>query len=200
MSNKHLKLCVLISAAFATGCTVQAEDKNSYKDSKTQYAADGSLVLPENLEEWVFLGSSIGAGYSDIEFDPDTPGNFQIVRIEPEAYREFTETGHFPDGTIFAMDIHNASTNIPPNDSGYVMNGESVMTEYHVMDKIRFPKTGFNFFISHPGDSVAKMIDLPNDCVACHTKNAEHQNAFTQFYPATQKYINSKKTNSKGAH
>ena len=54
---------------------------------------EGNLVVPANLDEWVFIGSSLGMGYSQDNFDPDSPGMFQIARMEPEAYQIFKETG-----------------------------------------------------------------------------------------------------------
>src|SRR5689334_13175052 len=53
----------------------------------------GKMQKPEGLESWVFLGTSLGMGYNPGSFNADHPGQFQVVLMEPNAYRHFVQTG-----------------------------------------------------------------------------------------------------------
>lgn len=148
-----------------------------------EFNEDGDLVRPGDLEKWVFLGASLGMGYNDgVPFDPDTPGNFQTVLMEPTAYDVFQDTGVFPDGSMFALMFHGSRNNVSINQSGFVMD-DLLAVEIHLKDKARFPETGFNFFFFGADDTEAGALSTPNDCTNCHTRHAETQGVFTQFYP-----------------
>lgn len=147
-----------------------------------QFTDDGKLVIPDNLDEWVFLGSSLGMGYSQQSFDPNSPGMFQIVQMEPEAYRAFMRDGVFPEGAMFLLSFYGSANQVSINRSGFVM-GEPMSYEIHLKDKARFPETGFNFYTFGPGDTAASEVPLPNDCVTCHARDGAFDGAFTQFYP-----------------
>lgn len=160
------------------------------------FAEDGALNIPGNLDKWVFLGSSLGMGYSQQNFDPGAPGMFQIVTMEPNAYREFMATGEFPDGAMFLLGFYGAENKISINRSGFVM-GDAHAYEIHLKDKARFPETGFNFYTFNPGDKTAAEVPLPNDCVTCHTRDGAHDGVFTQFYPVARERLAGKKAQAK---
>ena len=179
------QLLVLAFALLIYGCS-----QNSYSPPKSdildaRFTTSGELILPNDLDHWVFLGSSLGMGYSNVEFDPDTPGNFQIVSMEPKAYAEFMRTGKFPDGSMFALAFYGAKSEDSVNEAGFVM-GELQLTEIHLKDRTRFPDTGFSFYMFDPGAKQASALNLPNDCVTCHKRDAEHDGVFTQFYPVAR--------------
>lgn len=162
--------------------------------SVAAFAEDGSLNIPDNLDKWVFLGSSLGMGYSQQNFDPNSPGMFQIVTMEPNAYREFMATGEFPEGAMFLLGFYGAENKISINRSGFVM-GDAHSYEIHLKDRTRFPETGFNFYTFGPGDKTAAEVPLPNDCVACHTRDGAHDGVFTQFYPVARERLAKEKKN-----
>lgn len=139
------------------------------------------LIVPDDFERWVFLGSSLGMGYSQDTFDPDSPGMFQIVRMEPSAYEAFLETGEFVDGTMFSLHFYGSQNKISINRSGFVMD-DLHFAEIHLKDSKRFPD-GFNFYNIENGQTHAEAISLPSDCVECHAKDGAYDGVFTQFYP-----------------
>lgn len=147
----------------------------------------GNLVIPDNFDEWVFLGSSLGMGYSQDNFDPDSPGMFQIVRMEPQAYRAFLESGEFVDGTMIALHFYGSQKHISINRSGFVMD-DLHFAEIHFKDSERYPD-GFNFFTFNPGDATAAEVALPNDCVECHKKDGAYDGVFVQFYPTIHEHL-----------
>ena len=152
----------------------------------------GNLERPVEIDTWVFLGSSLGMGYNgQVPFDPDTPGNFQTVLMEPAAYRHFQETGRFAAGSMFALYFHGSRTNVSINQSGFVM-GEELALEIHLKDKKRFPETGFNFYFFGPDDQLAETQSAPNGCTSCHIEHGQTDGVFTQFYPALWKKLGEK--------
>src|SRR5262245_10872668 len=51
----------------------------------------GKLQKPADLDSWVFLGTSLGMGYNPGSFNAEHPGQFQVVLMEPNAYRHFVK-------------------------------------------------------------------------------------------------------------
>jgi Cytochrome P460 len=152
-----------------------------------RFDKEGRLLLPDNLDEWVFLGSSIGMGYSQASFDPDSPGMFQVARMEPRAYEVFRKTGAFPEGTMIALHFYGSRNEVSINRAGFVM-GELQFAEIHYKDRDRFPD-GFNFYNLPNGATTAEEIALPNECVACHQRDGAYDGVFVQFYPAIHRYL-----------
>lgn len=60
------------------------------------------------------MGSATGLAYGEpgARREHDTPGAFTQVYLEPEAFRHFRETGEFPEGTTFVLDIRKPTTGI----------------------------------------------------------------------------------------
>jgi hypothetical protein len=175
---------LLISCLAAT---VLAEDATTDAVDVATFDDDDKLILPANLDEWVFLGSSLGMGYSQADFDPGSPGMFQIVRMEPRAYRAFLETGRFVDGTMIALHFYGSRNKISINRAGFVM-GDLHFAEIHYKDSKRFPD-GFNFYTFDNGQTAAEELALPNDCVACHKQDGAYDGVFVQFYPTIHQYL-----------
>jgi len=143
------------------------------------YDVDGKLKRPENLDRWVFLSTTLGMTYMGTPMDPEDPGHFSTVMIEPDAYEHFLKTGSFGDGTIFAKIIHQSKLG-----HGGVSMGENIYLEVHVKDKQRYPQSGSGFYAWAPGDAdFAEAFPDDMGCLACHQEQAAYQDVFTQFYP-----------------
>lgn len=152
-----------------------------------EFDADGNLLVPENLDEWVFIGSSLGMGYSQADFDPDSPGMFQIVRMEPRAYRALQATGEFVDGAMLSLHFYGSQNEISIARAGFTMD-DLHFAEIHYKDSERFD-TGYNFYNLNNGDDVATEIPLPNACVECHERDGAYDGVFVQFYPTIHEYL-----------
>ena len=172
--------CVVFSGSVA-------DDRQERSVDVARFNESGELIVPEDMDEWVFLGSSLGMGYSQENFDADSPGMFQIVRMEPQAYRAFLETGRFVDGTMIALHFFGSQNEVSINRAGFVMGGLH-FAEIHYKDSKRFPD-GFNFYNVANGQRVTEAIPLPNECVACHKRDGAYDGVFVQFYPVIHKYL-----------
>jgi YHS domain-containing protein len=152
-----------------------------------RYTQDGELMFPDDTDHWVVMGASLGMGYNEQNFDPNAPGSFVLVSMEPKAYEYFKKTGHFADGTMFTRNSYDAARRMSTNRAGFVM-GDYSATEIHVVDRKRF-KDGFNFAIFGPGQTQANILPNGNGCVSCHTKNGAYEAVFAQFYPTIRHRI-----------
>lgn len=188
---RYLRLPALLLAVTAITLLMftgsPAEDHQERSVNVARFAENGELIVPDNMDEWIFLGSSLGMGYSQENFDADSPGMFQIVRMEPQAYQALLETGEFVDGTMIALHFFGSQNEISINRAGFVM-GDLHFAEIHYKDSKRFPD-GFNFYNVANGQTVAEEIPLPNDCVACHKRDGAYDGVFVQFYPVIHEHL-----------
>ena len=178
-------LTAAMSVAVFLGLAAMAEDR-LFVDVAV-FNDDGDLIVPDNMDEWIFLGSSLGMGYSQVDFDPDSPGMFQIVRMEPTAYRAFRKTGQFVDGTMISLYFYGSQNEVSISRAGSVMD-DLHFAEIHFKDSKRFPD-GFNFYNVNNGDKVVQEISLPNECVECHKRDGAYDGVFVQFYPPIYDYL-----------
>lgn len=151
------------------------------------FTADGSLKRPSNLDEWVFLGASLGMGYNARAFDPSAPGQFQVVLMEPLAYRRFVATGAYPDGAMFLLSFYDSEQKVSINRSGFVQRDLDSF-EIHLIDKRR-PGEGHYFYPFGASDAKAAVLPPGNACITCHLKNGAFSGTFAQFYPTIRHRI-----------
>ncbi len=152
-----------------------------------QYAENGDLRRPADLEAWQLLGVSLGMGYSDAEFDAGNPGMFQVVLMEPAAHESFLESGNFADGSMFALMFYGTNKRFSINRVGFVQD-ELVNFEIHVKDAARFDEDRA-FFVFEAGDSSAGIVPPGSECVECHRADGAFDGVFAQFYPAMRHLI-----------
>ena len=81
-------------------------------------AAAGELERPADYRGWVFLTSGLGMTYGPNAPDGNRPAPFSNVFVNPEAYAAFVKSGHWPDGTVFALEIRRAEENVSINAGG----------------------------------------------------------------------------------
>jgi hypothetical protein len=151
-----------------------------------EFNKDGELVRPKNYREWIFLSSGLGMNYG-------TGGlPFGNVFAEPSAYRKFTETGNWPDKSMFALEIRQSATEGSIVKGGqYQANLLSV--EFAVKDTGRFPD-GWGYFGFNGSAATAKVFGASAGCNACHSKNAAVEHTFVQFYPTLLEIAKAKGT------
>ena len=146
-----------------------------------QFTASGDLLLPKNYREWVFLSSGLGMTYGPAaQADQGNP-MFDNVFVNPSAYRAFMQTGHWPDKTIFMLEIRRAIGKGSINNAGHYQS-EVAALEAAVKDEGRFPQKWAYFGFGRSEKATA--LPATSACNSCHTQNAAVENTFVQFYPA----------------
>lgn|SRR5487761_1907799 len=143
-----------------------------------QYTADGSMRLPANYREWIFLSSGLGMTYAQPTAQ-DHP-NFDNVFASPDAYKAFLKTGSWPEKTVLVLEIRASDSQVSINTGGHVQAGLSAV-EIHVKDSSRF-KGGWGFFGFGKADT-AKLIPASANCYSCHQLHGAVESTFVQFYP-----------------
>jgi hypothetical protein len=150
-----------------------------------RFTAAGELRRPAEFREWVFLTSGLGMTYGPNKPAQGASAPFSNVFVTPAAYRAFLRTGHWPDGTLFLLEIRGAEENVSINSGGRTQ-GAVVAIEAAVKDTRRYPDGGWAYFSfdgpQGPKDSAAPF---PRDasCYSCHSQHGAVEWTFTQFYP-----------------
>jgi hypothetical protein len=144
------------------------------------YAADGSMNLPANYREWVFLTSGLDISYNTDAAVPAGHSVFQNVFVNPSAYKAYLATGTWPDKTVLVLEIRGAAPKASIDKRGQTQT-EVHGLEVHVKDESRIPgKWGFYSF---DDSKTSKLIGRPASCYTCHEAHAAVDTTFVQFYP-----------------
>lgn len=152
-----------------------------------EYTADGRLKFPENYRQWVYLSTGIGMTYGPLA-EQQTRGGppmFDNIFVNPEAYRAFLETGHWPDKTILVMEARLSESHASINNGGHFQT-DVVGVEAEVKDSstAEGPWNFYGFQVK-PGEApeAAKAVSRKSGCYGCHGVKTAVENTFVQFYP-----------------
>jgi hypothetical protein len=181
------RLAVVLGLAYAMAFSLAARaqqmpDGPHYKDGM-------NLVRPTDYREWTFLGSSLGMTYTAPR-DQQSPPVFGNVFVNPSSFRNFMQTGKWPDSTIFVLELRSSSGEGSIIKAGR-FQADLVALEAEVKDS-RFPD-GWAFFNFGPATSLKDVTEAvpaspatrgqEESCVECHTKHTAVERTFVQFYP-----------------
>lgn len=148
--------------------------------SKGWVPSTGALILPDGMDRWVLVGTSLGLGYTD---PTDRRGGmFHQVYLAPWVYQEERRNGRFPPGTIFALVAAPPRARVAPARQG-VYAEAPVRVELAVKDPARFTE-GWAYFDFGAGVPGATARPLPSArCAHCHAEHGARDHVFVQFYP-----------------
>jgi hypothetical protein len=107
------------------------------------------------------------------------------VFVRPEVQDRFLQTGVWPEGTMFVLELRS------PESEGSINHGGQFQTdltglEAEVKDSARFDGGwGYFEFDTDPTGPTGPAAVLPPTaaCYRCHRTNGAVENTFTQFYP-----------------
>ena len=154
-----------------------------------RYVNGDELVRPDNYREWMFLSSGLGMTYEAERVSEAGSGarpmRFQNVFVNRSAYAGFAETGEWPDGSIFVLEIREAASESSINVAGSFQS-RLLSLEAEVKDS-RF-EDGWAFYAfgragSMPDAAAPLAGDEVARCVECHTDHTAVERTFVQFYP-----------------
>ena len=169
---------LLLMALLALPVTCGAADAPT-----PRFGTDGRLDRPTDYREWVYLSTGLDMSYS--EGRPE-PGHsvFDNVFVDPASWGTFKRTGRWPDGSMFVLEVRDASSAGSILKQGSYQTEEVVDLEVHVRDDARFPG-GWGFF-SFEGQGPAALLPKTERCYACHEAHGAVDTTFTQFYPTAR--------------
>jgi hypothetical protein len=139
------------------------------------FAKDDSLIRPAGYRNWISVGSSMGSDVAGPHYPANSSSGFsRNVYIDQSAYREFSETGKFPEGAVLILETSRAS------------DKQTISLEASVKDG-RFDG-GWGFFDFTNADGTLKdrtqSLSGAGNCRTCHEERAKYDHVFTQFHPA----------------
>jgi hypothetical protein len=166
--------CALLALS-ATAQTPSAADS-------PRFGADNELARPENYREWIYLSSGIGMSYN-APANAASPANppFDNVFVTPTAYRSFLQTGTWPEGTMFVLELRASAGEGSINRQGRFQQ-QVLAIEVEVKDSSRFPGK-WAFYEFGRSAATAKPLPASAGCYSCHAQNGAVDNTFVQFYP-----------------
>lgn len=169
----------LLSATLLLGISVLGAEVATVKP---QFTDGNHLIRPEGYRQWVFVGSGLGMSYDEGPYEKSP--NFTNIYILPEAYRQFSAGGTFPDGTMLVMEIVSAGSQASINKRGRFQD-RFIGIEAAVKDEKRFPeKWAYFSFIGPDREALTQAKSFPKKaCWKCHQQHAAVDNVFVQFYP-----------------
>lgn len=173
-SNLRIGVCVVAAAAMVV---------IAYAAPPARAGSDDGLRRPPDLRELVFLSSSQGLAYGPAVRRSATPA-FTNIFVEPAIYRSFMQTGRWPEGTTFFMEVRAGVGHTAIGTSGS-SQGELLAVEAEHKDSTRYPDGGWAYFdFGHRGEKQqAEPIARTAECYTCHRLHGAVEWTFTQFYP-----------------
>jgi hypothetical protein len=165
------------------------------QDDRATFTNDGQLVQPANYREWVLIGTGLSMAYGPIlEHLPAGEQPFTNVFVNPSSYREFLRTGHWPNKTMFVLEIRRSvAVNKAVGGVNGLYQGELRAIEAEVKDGSRFAGQ-WGFFSFSTTEPAGRQIPLNAACYECHAKNGAVDNTFVQFYPVLRETAKEKGT------
>ena len=148
-----------------------------------RFSSSGKLERPQDYREWVYLTTGLGMTYGPV--GTAGPRMFDNVFVTRPAYRQFMQTGRWPEGTMFVLEVRRALESVSINNGGQTQ-GDIAAIEVEVKDSSRFKENGWGYFNFGGGANLASEASvLPNTatCYSCHRQNTAVENTFVQFYP-----------------
>jgi len=144
--------------------------------------AEDRVPFPNGFRDWFAVNSMIVTKDSPIS---DQIGGMHLIYVNAKGLPTLKEGGPlpYPDGTIFADDVHEFSV----EDGSYVEGKKKAVTVM-VKDAKKYPTTGgWGFQVWAAGDPskplVPDTVHAVKACFACHTPRKDHDYTFSTYIP-----------------
>ena len=146
-----------------------------------QSAGDG-VPFPNGFRDWFVVNSMIVT--KDIPIS-DQIGGMHIIYVNAKGLPTLKKGGPlpYPDGTMFADDVHEFSV----KDGSYVEGNKKAVTVM-VKDAKKYATTGgWGFQVWAGGDPAKPLVPdtahALTACFACHTPQKDHDYTFSTYIP-----------------
>ena len=153
-----------------------------------QLTPKGKLQKPSDLDSWIFLGTSLGMGYNPGSFNAARPGQFQVVLMEPNAYRYFVKNGRYAPGSMFLLSFYDTDKQKRSINQNGFTQADLTNYEIHLIDPAR-GEDGRAFYVFDADDKEGNPLPSGNACVRCHVQHGAFDGTFAQFYPTIRPHI-----------
>jgi hypothetical protein len=181
MTRGLLVAAVILGAAALWPVTPRAQAPTG---DGPRYTNAGELVRPPDYREWVYLSTGLNMTYGATAPNPARNQPFNNVFVTRSSYRQFLDSGRWPDKTIFIQEIRRSEEHVRPNAYGYTQ-AAAVALEAAVKDSRNGAQPWAYYSFDGTGAPAASAKPLPESagCQACHSTHAAVEQTFVQFYP-----------------
>ena len=127
-------------------------------------------------------------GYNPGSFNAARPGQFQVVLMEPQAYRHFVQTGKYAPGSMFLLSFYDSDTQQRSINQNGFTQAELTNFEIHLIT----PGKGDDahvFYLFGAKSTEGNPLPPGNACVRCHIDHGAFDGTFAQFYPTIRPLI-----------
>jgi hypothetical protein len=161
--------------------------------AEVQFTAEGKLLAPAGYRQWPLIGTGLGMAYGPLRQTANGRPSFTNVFVNPASYRAFLQSGTWPDGSLFVLEVRESLPvgNSATGANGY-FQGEITGIEAQVKDSKRFD--GKWAFFNLGKGTAGEQIPATASCYSCHAANAAVENTFVQFYPVLRDVAGAKGT------
>jgi hypothetical protein len=196
MISRTIRRAALLGVAGAVlvAAGVQAQSAARVSDGVT-YTASGAVVRPADYREWVYLTSGLGMSYAPeaqaaaaaaAAAGQPRPPVFDNVFVNRQSFRAFMQTGRWPEGTMFILELRRGERHVSI-DTGGQTQGAVTGIEAAVKDSAKYAAAGGWAYFGFGGANGLVDAAMPNpstaSCYACHGEHTAVENTFVQFYP-----------------
>jgi hypothetical protein len=179
------RFLVVAAAVYAVVTWAVSLTAQSPAPDGPRYAASGELVRPTDYRDWVYLSSGLNMTYGANAPNPARNQPFNNVFVNRAAYRQFLESGKWPEKTIFILEVRSSEEHIRPNAFGFTQAGVNGM-EAAVKDSSRQPGQPWAYYSFDSATGLtasAKPLPTTASCQTCHSQHGAVEQTFVQFYP-----------------
>jgi hypothetical protein len=179
------RFLVVAAAVYAVVTWAVSLTAQSPAPDGPRYAASGELVRPTDYRDWVYLSSGLNMTYGANAPNPARNQPFNNVFVNRSSYRQFMDTGKWPEKTIFILEIRRSEEHVRPNAFGYTQAVISGM-EAAVKDSAKNGANPWAYYSFDGSDGLAasaKPLPATASCQKCHSENTAVEQTFVQFYP-----------------
>jgi hypothetical protein len=143
-----------------------------------RYTSNGSLQLPTDYREWVFVSAGLGMTYRpQASVSTQEHPSFENVFVTRAAYQAFVKTGKWPEKTMFILEIRSSDSKGSINKGGHYQSGIAAI-EAEVKEAGKW-----TFYAFGRSGTEGKPLARTESCYTCHAQNGAVDNTFVQFYP-----------------
>jgi hypothetical protein len=178
-------------------------------------APAATVTVPPDYRSWAYVTSGLSMKYAEELKTTAALGPHQVqplartaaggqvfhnVFVTPAAYKYFVANGHWPDKTMFVLEIRAAVNKDKPFLTQGLYQAEIVDLKAELRDDARYPVDKWKWFsFTQKNGAWQPAAPEPNaSCFDCHTKHGAVDKSFVQFYPTLYPIAQAKGTLNPG--
>jgi hypothetical protein len=154
---RYAVLCIALLAIVSASVFAQLRHNSVSADAAIDRGR--TLSFPADFRDWTLVGTSMQFSHSGNNLP-------QRIYVNPEGYREFRRSGHFPEGTVLVLESAGAVA--------------ASVKDHRFTDGWGY----FEFSGKNRQAGVGReALPVTAGCIACHRDRGATDHVFTQFYP-----------------